>query len=114
MRPYLDVHGSRSLGSIGINAPVSSMIDSGTCLNKQNDSNMSNVTPLVFSMTASGICSNNQNDLCCISSSPPMAGDGVPPYSDVHNFCSFRSRGIDAPVSSMTYSVDLVVEGKSS
>ena len=90
------------------------MIDSGTCLNKQNDSNMSNVTPLVFSMTASGICSNNQNDLCCISSSPPMAGNGVPPYSDVHNFWSFRSRGIDAPVSSMTDSVDLVVEGKSS
>ena len=40
VRPYSDVHGSRSLGSIGINAPVSSMIDSGTFLNKQNDSNM--------------------------------------------------------------------------
>ena len=52
---YSDVHSSRSLGSIGINAPVSSMIDSGTCLNKQNDSNMSIVTPSDFSMTASGI-----------------------------------------------------------
>ena len=102
------------IGSIGINAPVFSMIDSGTCFNKQNDSNMSIVTPLDFSMTDSGTCSNNQNDLCCISSSPQTAGNGVRPYSDVHDFWSLRSRGNDAPVFSMTDSVDLVVEGKSS
>ena len=75
---------------------------------------MSIVTPSVFSMTDSGACSINQNDLCCISSSPPTAGNGVRPCSDVHDFWSLRSRGIDASVSSMTDSVDLVVEGKSS
>ena len=91
MRSYSDVHDFLSLGSIGINTPVSSMIDSGTCSNKQNDSNMSIVTPSVFSLTDLGPCSNNQNDLCCISSSPPMAGKGVRPYSDVNDFWSLGS-----------------------
>ena len=109
-----DVDDFWSLESIGVNAPVSTMTDSDTCSNKPNDSNMSIVTPSVFSMTDSGACSNNQNDLCCISSSPPTAGNGMRPCSDVHDFWSLRSRGIDAPVSSMTDSVDLVVEGKSS
>ena len=65
-------------------------------------------------MTDSGTCSNNQNDLCCISSSSSTAGNGVRLYSDLHDFWSLRSRGIDAPVSSMTDSVDLVMEGISS
>ena len=82
------------------------MTDSGTCSNKQNDSNMSIVTPSVFSMTDSGVCSNNQNDLCCISSSPPTAGNGVRPYSDVHDFWLLGNRGIDSPVSSLTDSVE--------
>ena len=112
--PHSDVHDLWSLGSIGINAPVSSLTDSGTCSNKQNDSNMSVVTPSVFSMTDASTCSNNQNNLCCISPSPPTAGNGVHPYSDVHNFWSLGSGGIDAPVSSMTDSVEAVMEGKSS
>ena len=128
VRPYWDVHNFWLLGSRGVDSPVSSvtdsvgsviegkstMTDSGTCSNKQNDSHMSIVTPSVFSMTDSGACSNNQNDLSCISSSPLTAGNGVRPCSDVHDFWALRSRGIDAPVSSMTDSVDLVVEGKSS
>ena len=128
VRPYSDVHSFWLLESRGVDSPVSSvtdsvdsviegestMTDSGTCSNKQNDSHMSIVTPSVFSMTDSGACSNNQNDLCCISFSPPTAGNSVRPCSDVHEFWSLKSRGIDAPVSSMTDSVDLVVEGKSS
>ena len=74
---------------------------------------MSIVTPSVYFMTDSSTCSNNQNDLCCISSSPPMAGNGVRPYSDVHDFWSLRSRGVNAPVSSMADSVELVMKVKS-
>ena len=65
-------------------------------------------------MTDSGTCSNNQNDLCCISSSHLTAGNGVRPYSDVHDFWSLGSRGINSPVSSVTDSVESVIEGKSS
>ena len=108
-----DVDDFWSLESIGVNAPVSTMTDSDTCSNKQNDSNMSIVTPSVFSMTDSGACSNNQNNLCCISSSPPTAGNGVRPYSDVHHFWLLGNRGIDSPVSSVTDSVESVIEGKS-
>ena len=87
VRPHSGVHDFWSLGSIlRINAPVSSMTDPGTCSTKQNDSNISIVTPSVFPMTDSGTCSNNQNDLCCISSSPPTAGNGVRPHSDVYDF----------------------------
>ena len=103
-----DVADFWSLESIGVIAPVSTMTDSGTCSKKQNDSNMSIVTPSVFSMTESGTCSNNQNDLCCISSSPLTAGNGVRLYSDLHNFWSLGSRGIDSPVSSVTDSVESV------
>ena len=71
------------------------------------------VTPSVYSMTDSGTCSNNQNDLYCISSSPPTAGNGVRPYSVVHDFWSLRSRGVNAPVSSMANSVELVMKDKS-
>ena len=104
-----DVEDFWSLESIGFYAPVSTMTDSCTCSNKQNDSNMSIVTPSVFSMTDSGACSNNQNDLCCISSSPPTAGNGVRPYSDVHDFWLLGSRRIDSSVSSVTDSVESVM-----
>ena len=65
-------------------------------------------------MADSGTCSNNRNDLCWVSSSPPTAGNGVRPYSDVHDFCSLGSIGIIAPVSSVTDSVESVIEGQSS
>ena len=94
VRPYSHVHHFWPLGSIGIKAPVSSTTDSGTCSNKQNDSNISIVAPSLFSMTDSGTCSKNQNDLCCISFFPQTAGNGVRPYSDIHDFWSLGSKEI--------------------
>ena len=76
-----------SCGFVAQNSKLGYII-SGICLNNKDDSNISNVTPLV---------------LCCISSSPTARNDD--PNKDVHNFWSLESIGIDAPVSSMTVSM---------
>ena len=113
VRPYSDVHDFWSLGSRGIDSPVSSVTDSvesviegkssKTCENKRYSGTLPGREKQA-KMTDSGTCSDNQNDLCCISSSPPTAGNGARPYSDVHEFWSLGSIGINAPVSSMTAS----------
>ena len=112
IRPHSDVHDFWSLGSRGIDAPVSSMTDSvesviegKSSIRTDENKRYSGALPWKdkeAKMTDSNTCSDNQNDLCCISSSPPTAGNGVRPYSDVHDFLSLGSIGINAPVSSMT------------
>ena len=47
--------------------------------------------------------------MICVASLPLLRG-----HSNVHDFWSLGSIGIDVPVSSMTDSVESIIEGKSS